>query len=75
VTRDDLYAMLDEIKGAPLLGRFRGRPPVDREALVNGLERLAELALAHPDIVEIDLNPVFAYAEGMLVVDARIIRS
>lgn len=75
VTRDDLYEMVEEIKGAPLLNGFRGRPPVDKEALVDGLMRLAKLAIAHEDIQEIDLNPVFAYSEGMLVVDARIIRS
>jgi len=31
------------------------------------------MAETHPEIVEIDLNPVFAYSDGILVVDARII--
>jgi acetyltransferase len=40
---------------------------------VDGLLRLAVIAEEHPNLVEIDLNPVLAYSEGMLVVDSRII--
>jgi acetyltransferase len=41
---------------------------------VEGLLKLARIAQEYPDILEIDLNPVLAYAEGMVVVDARIIK-
>ncbi|MCK8602465.1 acetate--CoA ligase family protein [Desulfoferrobacter suflitae] len=67
--------MLREIKGAPLLKGFRGHPAVDEEALIDGLLKLAEIAQQHQDIMEIDLNPVFAYPEGMVVVDARILKA
>ncbi len=75
ITREDAFEMLDEIRGAQLLKGFRGRPAVDRDALVTALLRLADIARDHPDIVEIDLNPVLAYSEGMVVVDARIIKA
>jgi acetate---CoA ligase (ADP-forming) len=75
LTEDDAYKMLHEIKGAPLLRGFRGQPPVSEKALVSGLLKLAQLAEQHPDIVEIDLNPVLAYADGMVVVDARILKA
>jgi acetyltransferase len=75
LTREDACAMLARIKGAPLLKGFRGRPPIDENAVVDGLLRIAAIARQHPEIVEIDLNPVIAYPEGMLVVDARIIKA
>lgn len=75
IDRAEARAMLGEIKGAPLLKGFRGKPPVDLEALAGGLLKLAQIAEDHPDILEIDLNPVFAYPEGMVVVDARILKA
>jgi len=75
LTRDAARAMLGQIKGAPLLKGFRGSPPIDEDAVVEGLLRIAGIAAEHPEIAEIDLNPVIAYPEGMLVVDARIIRA
>ncbi|MCU0574960.1 MAG: acetate--CoA ligase family protein [Syntrophobacteraceae bacterium] len=74
LTREDALSMLQEIKGAPLLRGFRGQRTIDENALVEGLLKLARIAQDHPDIVEIDLNPVLAYPEGMLVVDARILK-
>ncbi len=73
--RSEAAAMLHEIKGAPLLKGFRGHPAVDEEALIDGLLKLAQIAEQHEDIMEIDLNPVFAYPEGMVVVDARILKT
>ena len=75
LTRDAARAMLGQIKGAPLLKGFRGSLPIDEDAVVDGLLRIAGIAVEHPEIAEIDLNPVIAYPEGMLVVDARIIRA
>jgi acetyltransferase len=75
LTREDACAMLAQIRGAPLLKGFRGRPPIDENAVVDGILRMAAIAEEHPEIAEIDLNPVIAYPEGMLVVDARIIKT
>ena len=74
LTREDALSMLSEIKGAPLLRGFRGQRTIDENALVDGLLKLADIAREFPDIVEIDLNPVLAYPEGMVVVDARIVK-
>ena len=75
LSREDAFSMLHEIKGVSLLTGFRGKPPVDENALVEGLLKLAQIAEEHKDIMEIDLNPVFAYPNGMVVVDARIIKA
>jgi len=75
LTREHARAMLRQIRGAPLLKGFRGRLPIDENAVVDGLLRISAIAEEHPEIVEIDLNPVIAYPDGMLVVDARIIKA
>jgi acyl-CoA synthetase (NDP forming) len=69
----DAAEMLDQIRGRALLERARGRPPVDRAALIAALCRLGDVMLAEPRIAEVDLNPVLAYPDGLVAVDARII--
>jgi len=74
VTRQNALEMMQEIKGAVLLDGYRGRPAVDKQALADMLLKLARIAGNHEDIVEMDLNPVIAFPEGALVVDARILK-
>jgi acyl-CoA synthetase (NDP forming) len=71
--RKDALSMIREIKGYGLLSGYRGQPPVDEEALADCLTAVARIAESYPEINEIDLNPVFAYPDGILVADARII--
>jgi acyl-CoA synthetase (NDP forming) len=74
LSHEEALSMLREIRGAPLRRGFRGQRMVDENALADGLLKLARIAEEHEDIVEIDLNPVIAYPEGMVVVDARILK-
>jgi acyl-CoA synthetase (NDP forming) len=66
--------MIDEIKGAPILKGFRGQAPSDIDALVRCLCRVSALLDDHPEIVNIDMNPlmVFAEGEGCVAVDAKM---
>jgi acyl-CoA synthetase (NDP forming) len=73
LTRQDALEMIKEIKGYPILAGYRGQPVLDLQALADCLLAVAQIAEEYPEIVEIDLNPVFAYPEGILVADARII--
>ncbi len=73
LTREDVYEMLNELKSAPLLRGYRGLPPVDIEALVDVVLKFSKLLEENPEIESADLNPVFAYSNGVLVVDARFI--
>jgi acetyltransferase len=75
ITRNSAKEMLREFRSAPLLNGFRGRPPVDREALVDLLTTVGEVIESYPRIQEMDLNPVIAHEEGLTVVDARVILS
>lgn len=74
LTDTDAAEMVRGIRGSRLLDGYRGHPPADRAALEELLLRLSRLAEDVPEIVEVDLNPVFAAApgQGCRVADARI---
>jgi acyl-CoA synthetase (NDP forming) len=71
----DARQMIREIQGFPVLQGYRGQEPADLDALESMLLRLSSFVEAHPEIQELDLNPVFAYGDGALAVDARIVLS
>jgi len=75
ITPRDARQMVQEIKGRPLLEGYRGQEPADVAALEKLLLRLSQFVEAHPEIAELDLNPIFAYKDGALAVDARVILS
>ncbi|MDB5570547.1 MAG: CoA-binding protein [Hyphomicrobiales bacterium] len=74
----DAASVADELrrlKGAALLGAFRGQPARDVEAAAQIAVRLGAFVMAHPEIAEIDVNPVIVYAqgEGAVALDALIV--
>jgi acyl-CoA synthetase (NDP forming) len=71
----DARQMIHDIKGFPLLEGYRGQDPADLAALENLLLRVSDFVEKHPEVSELDLNPVFAYKDGALAVDARIVLS
>ncbi|MHA1628376.1 MAG: acetate--CoA ligase family protein [Candidatus Baldrarchaeia archaeon] len=75
LTEYDAREMITEIKSYPILTGIRGRKPVDINELVNIILKVSKLVTEHPEIDQLDLNPIFAYDEGALTVDARIILS
>jgi acetyltransferase len=66
--------MIKALRGYRILAGARGESPVDMYALEDILLRLSRMALEHPEILEMDLNPVLAFPEPTrtAVVDARI---
>ena len=69
----DAAEMIREIQGFPVLEGFRGSPPRDLAALEGMLMQLSKFAESHPEVQELDLNPVFAHEQGAVAVDARIV--
>lgn len=69
----DAEDMLHDIKGLPLLQGYRGAPPASLQALSTILLTLSNFVAEMPAIKEIDLNPVYAYHDSALAVDARMI--
>lgn len=71
----DARQMVREINGLPILQGVRGQPAADLDALEALILQVSEFVEAHPEVAELDLNPVFAYPDGVLAVDARIVLS
>lgn len=73
--RQDAEEMLDEIRAHSLLAGVRGRPPADREALVDTLLRVNQLVTDFPEIVEMDINPLMVYevGQGAITLDMRLV--
>lgn len=73
VTKDEALSMLDGIQAAEMLKGVRGGAAADREALSGLIVRVSELISQFPEIDELDLNPVFAAADGAIAADVRIV--
>ncbi len=74
ITPADAREMICEVRGYPLLAGARNRPTCDQDALVDLLVRVARLMEASPEIEELDLNPIRVYAQGVLVLDVKMMR-
>lgn len=73
LTQTDAAKAVREIRAARLLDGFRGSEPVDTAALEEILLRVSEFVAQTPEVIEMDLNPIFAYPHGAIAVDARVI--
>lgn len=73
VEQRDAQEMIKEIKGYPLLQGFRGKEPASLSALVEIILKISKLIEENPQIKELELNPIFAYRNKAIAVDARII--
>ncbi len=72
ITPDEAGEMLAELKCAPLLTGYRGRPAADIASLREQIVRVDRMVTDIPEIAELDLNPVIATPGGAVAVDARI---
>jgi acyl-CoA synthetase (NDP forming) len=68
----DADEMVRSLRTFPLLDGYRGRPKADVHSLEEVLLRVATMVEAHPEIAEMDLNPVIVTPTGSIVADARI---
>jgi len=73
VEQRDAQEMIKEIKGYPLLQGYRGKEPANISVLVEIILKISKLMEENPQIKELELNPIFAYRNKAVAVDARII--
>ncbi len=73
VTTTDAGEMIREIKGYPVLAGFRGQKPASIPALEELIVRVSRFIEENPQVRELDLNPVFAYEDKAVAVDARVV--
>jgi len=76
-TKSEAETMLKEIKASALLDGVRGKPQVDKEAIVDTLLRIGQLVQDFPEILELDINPliVFPKEQGAIAIDMRLVLS
>ncbi len=69
----DARQVVREIRGFPVLEGVRGQAGADLDALEAMILQVSAFAEEHPEVAELDLNPVFAYPDGAIAVDARVV--
>ncbi|MBM7854407.1 acetyltransferase [Desulfohalotomaculum tongense] len=72
LTTAEITAMIGETKAYTLLKGYRGQKPSDIGAVIDVIARVAKLVLDFPEITEMDINPIFAYEEGLSALDIKI---
>jgi len=73
VTKKDAGEMIREIKGYSLLHGYRAQESVNISSLEQIIVKVSELVERNTQIKELDINPIFAYRDGVIAVDARVI--
>ena len=68
-------AMVQRLRCWPLLGGWRGSPGVDLDAVVSAVVSVARVAASRPDLLELEVNPLRAAADGALAVDVMAVQS
>jgi acyl-CoA synthetase (NDP forming) len=65
--------MIARLRAAALLSGARGRPPLDAAAAAAAAAGLSRFAAAHPEVLEVEVNPLLVLPHGAVALDARII--
>jgi acyl-CoA synthetase (NDP forming) len=73
LSEKDAVGMIREIRGYRALTGLRGKPAGDVDALRALLLRVSAFLASHPEIEEMDLNPVIVHARGLSIADARVV--
>jgi acetyltransferase len=72
---DDADEMIASLRGKALLEGWRGAPACDLRAIAKMLVAVGKMMFEHPEIAELDVNPVRAYADGVVALDALVVLS
>ena len=75
LSQQDIRSMVAETMAGKLLNGYRGAPVGDFDALYKVIAQLSQLALEHPEIKEIEINPLIVYpqGQGVMAIDSRMI--
>ncbi len=73
VNREVARRMIESVRGYPLLCGYRGSAEVDLEAIADVIIKLSRIISTQRDVVELELNPVRAYPDGLSILDARVV--
>ena len=65
--------LLRSLRGAALLSGARGRPEVDIGAAADAIACITQMAAAHPELMDVEVNPLLVLTSGVLALDARVL--
>ncbi len=72
LTRREAERLIEATFAGRRLRGFRGSPPTDREAVIDRVLRVAQLAIDFPQVAEIEINPLRVMEAGAVAIDARL---
>ncbi|UCG33611.1 MAG: acetate--CoA ligase family protein, partial [Phycisphaerales bacterium] len=72
VTESEAQRMIESVRTCRLLEGLRGQPGVDLPALSECIRRTSQMVTSHPEIRELDINPLVAYERGLIAADVRV---
>ena len=75
IDKTEALKMIKEIKSFKILNGYRGRPKMDIDSIADSLVGLSHLVSDHPEIKELDINPLMVTEKGCLAVDVRMVSS
>jgi acyl-CoA synthetase (NDP forming) len=70
---DQARGLVLSLRGATLLTGARGRTPVDLDAVCVAVSAVSRVAAEHPELAELEINPLLAGPAGVLALDARVV--
>lgn len=73
VDRREAHEMINSVRMYPLLAGARGHPGVDLTALIEIIQRVSQMLCDHPQIRELDINPILAFEDKAIAVDVRVL--
>jgi acetyltransferase len=73
LSREDALEMLAELNSAAVLDGWRGAPAVDKAALADAIVGVGRMMAEHPEIAELDINPLRALPDGCVALDAVVV--
>jgi acyl-CoA synthetase (NDP forming) len=73
ISEKEAASMIEDVKGYQVLKGIRGAAPADIDSLTEAIRKTSEIIVDNPEIAELEMNPLFVYEKGLIVVDARII--
>ena len=75
IQAQDAEEMLRELNASVLFDGWRGSPPINRKALIDAILAVSDLIAGDARIQELDVNPLRATAQGVLALDALIVKA
>jgi acyl-CoA synthetase (NDP forming) len=75
IAREEAVRMIQGVRGYPLLTGARGRPPLAVAAAAAAAAALSRFAAAHPELAELEANPLLVTTDAAVALDARLVRA